>query len=141
MKSEYISKDFGFVQSIFVPELFLLFILGNTQMITVKVVDKILISGLSHDLQKIVSIMQARFELSTITFGPKIFKFLELKIGESEDSQILYTQMKNYQLYRQFQYCVTADNKSIVVRTLSKCPHFGQLIGHFFIVCRCQFVL
>ena len=84
---DHLFVNIGLTQSRFVPQLFF----SRKECINilaVKIVDDVLITGKLPDIQKFVSKVKEKYELGTVVYGPGDFSFFGLQVIQESDMSI-----------------------------------------------------
>ena len=85
---EFLFLNMGLCQSRFVPQLFYAVKDSDLEIMAVKIVDDVLITGKRSRVQNFISSIKRRYTLGTVVFGPGSFLFYGLQIIQDMDMTI-----------------------------------------------------
>eukprot|EP00178_Gracilaria_changii_P027963 TRINITY_DN936_c0_g2_i2.p1 TRINITY_DN936_c0_g2~~TRINITY_DN936_c0_g2_i2.p1 ORF type:complete len:399 (+),score=36.11 TRINITY_DN936_c0_g2_i2:473-1669(+) len=83
--SDSLLRSLGFLQLVWVPQLFYRLQGGALTCLAVKVVDDVLFAAPRHTIEQIVCSIQKDFQLGTIVFASGTFQFYGLTVTQNED--------------------------------------------------------
>ena len=82
-------RNLGLSQSCFVPQLFYQFCNNQLDVMAVKIVDDVLITGRGRKIEDFSSAVKQKYEVGTVVFGTGSFVFYGLQIIQDTDMSII----------------------------------------------------
>ncbi|PXF49341.1 hypothetical protein BWQ96_00915 [Gracilariopsis chorda] len=86
--SENLLRSLGFLQLVWVPQLFHRLQEDGLTCVAVKIVDDVLFAAPRHVIEHIISWIQQDFQLGTIVFAPGTFQFYGLTVTQYDDYSV-----------------------------------------------------
>lgn len=84
-QSDTLLHELGLHQLPVVPQLFHIIQNGQLMLLVAKIVDDILVTGVTNEVDKFLAGFDARFELGTVAHGPGSLRFYGMNIVQNED--------------------------------------------------------
>ncbi|PXF41606.1 hypothetical protein BWQ96_08672 [Gracilariopsis chorda] len=100
--SDNLLRSLGFLQLVWVPQLFYRLQEEALTCVTVKVVEDVLFAAPRHVVEDIISLIQQDFQLGTIVFAPGTFQFYGLTVTQYDEYSVTVHGEDKFQSFEPF---------------------------------------